>query len=78
MTGSSVAFAQPNVGSIAGVIINKLPPGEALGARDLTTWSLRRASGWSGTPPTREQFIELKRRKQQRKEAAKRRMETAT
>lgn len=29
--------------------IKKLPPGEAFGARDLTTWAVRRADGKSGT-----------------------------
>ena len=34
--------------------ITRLPPSEALGARDLQRWSQRRATGRAGVPPTRK------------------------
>lgn len=34
---------------LAGVEIKRLPPGEAIGARDLQRWSQNRATGRSGT-----------------------------
>ena len=34
-----------------GVPIKKLPPGKALGADDLTNWSVRRVGGSSGLAP---------------------------
>jgi len=35
--------------------ITKLPPGEAVGARDLQTWSSRRAAGRAGVPLTKKE-----------------------
>ena len=35
--------------------IQKLPPGEALGARDLQQWSHNRAKGRSGVRPSRKE-----------------------
>jgi len=35
--------------------ITKLPPGEALGARDLQNWAMQRLRGRSGIPKTRRE-----------------------
>jgi hypothetical protein len=35
--------------------ITKFPPGEAQGARDLQTWSSRRAAGRTGVPCARDE-----------------------
>jgi hypothetical protein len=50
------------------VKITYLPPGEALGARDLQRWAHRRALGKAGGPPTRKEEKQIK----QRQRAAKR------
>jgi len=42
-----------------GVKITKLPPGEALGARDMQHWAERRMKGQSGVPPTRQELKRL-------------------
>jgi len=68
-SSSAVAdFSAPNISSLEGVPIKRIPAGAALGSDDLAIWSSRRSAGWSGTPPTKQQFDELKRRKQQRKD----------
>jgi hypothetical protein len=46
------------------VKVTKLPPGEALGARDLQVWGHRRTVGKAGLPPTREQRNQIKQRQQ--------------
>ena len=44
------------------VKIMKLPPGEALGARDLRRWAHRRAVGKAGAPLTRKERKQIKQR----------------
>jgi hypothetical protein len=50
-TSSSAAvagdFSAPNVNSIYGVQIKRIPAGEAFGARDLTRWASHRRAGRS-------------------------------
>ena len=52
-----------------GVWVTKCPPGEALGANDLTTWSLRRSCGWSGSDGRKERqaVAEFKRHRKRKK-----------
>ena len=48
-------FAAPDVDTIDGVQIKRLPAGEALGARDLTRWSSNRSGGQSGSYTTKRE-----------------------
>jgi hypothetical protein len=41
-----------------GVWVTRCPPGEALGARDLTNWSRRRSGGRSGSDGAGERIAE--------------------
>lgn len=41
-----------------GAWVTRLPPGEALGARDLTTWAHRRSGGRSGSDGPGERVAE--------------------
>jgi hypothetical protein len=52
---SSVApdFSKPDIASIGGVQITRLPSGEALGAHDLQRWSHRRSAGLSKSYTTK-------------------------
>jgi hypothetical protein len=63
--GSSAAhiedFSVPNADSIGGISVTRLPPGEALGAGDLETWSHRRSGGWSGVSLSKDEWKRLKR-----------------
>jgi hypothetical protein len=52
--GSSSAvenYAQPDISSIAGIKITKLPDGRALGCDDLQRWSHNRLRGRFGVSP---------------------------
>jgi len=55
--GSSIAivenFSAPNINSIGGVQIKRLPPGAALGAHDMERWSSNRSGGRSGAYTTK-------------------------
>jgi hypothetical protein len=50
------------------VKVTVCPPGEAMGARDLTTWSLRRAEGKSGvrTEMSRSKWKKFKNRQKRK------------
>jgi hypothetical protein len=57
ITGSSSAhqFSIPNVDTIGGVSITRLPSGAALGAYDLQRWSSRRSAGLSKAYSTKQE-----------------------
>jgi hypothetical protein len=50
-SSSAPDYSSPDISSIAGVSIKRLPPGEALGASDLQQWAARRLSGRFGVSP---------------------------
>jgi hypothetical protein len=54
------------------VKVTLLPPGEALGARDLQRWALRRVKGQSGVRPNRRERKALAEWKKQKFDAADR------
>ena len=45
--------------------ITKLPPGEAMGARDLRKWASNRRAGGSGVPLSKKQRQRIKRMKRE-------------
>lgn len=49
------------------VEIKKLPPGEAIGARDLQNWAMNRTVGRAGSYDRKEEKILKKRDKQQKR-----------
>jgi hypothetical protein len=48
-------LSSPNISSIGGVVITRLPAGEALGAQDLQRWSSRRSAGLSKAYSTKQE-----------------------
>jgi hypothetical protein len=58
------------------VKITKLPPGEAIGARDLRTWASRRAAGRAGVPTTKTERAVLDQQKWQAYRAGIRKTQT--
>jgi hypothetical protein len=59
-SGAIVRFSAPNVDSIDGVQIKRIPAGEALGAHDLERWSNRRSVGLSKSYTTKDERKKLK------------------
>src|SRR5215469_3270114 len=55
MSGSSAIqdLSRPDIAGIGGVLITRLPSGEALGAHDLQRWSSNRSTGRSGAYTTK-------------------------
>ena len=52
--------AEAGYGNLTMVEITRLPPGEALGARDLQGWAHQRSAGRAGVNTTREEWKRLK------------------
>jgi hypothetical protein len=53
-------FSAPNVDTIAGVQIKRLPAGEAIGSHDLERWATRRSAGFSRSYTTKDERHKLR------------------